>query len=262
MNFHIIIPARYQSTRLPGKVLADIGGKSMIQHVYERALESGADSIVIATDDERIKTAAESFGATVCMTNEGHNSGTERIAEVANILDYSDDDIIVGLQADEPFMPSKVIQKLAEDLTEHDNVKVASVCRLIEGVEELFNPNITKVILNHRKYAMFFSRAPIPWERDNFSNSQQRPQKLIGEHYRHVGLYAYRASFLPYYIDLTPCEAEELELLEQLRILWHGGRIHMLVVKDAIPMGVDTPDDLERVRRQVSRKHNAADASH
>lgn len=247
MSFHVIIPARYQSARFPGKVLTPIGKKTMLEHVFDRAQESGADSIVIATDDERIKAAAEAFGATVCLTSESPVSGTERIAEAITLLEYEENDVIVGLQADEPFLPSKVIKQLAEDLEEHDNVKVASVCQIITDPKELFNPNVTKVVLNHRKYAMYFTRAPIPWERDNFS-FEKLPKKLQGTHYRHIGLYAYRASFLPDFVEMEPCESEELELLEQQRILWHGGRIHMLVTKENIPPGVDTKDDLERVR--------------
>src|SRR3990167_822186 len=254
MEFHVIIPARFAATRLPGKVLLEINGKPMIQHVYERAVESGAESIVIATDDERVKELAEKFGATVCMTNEAHQSGTERVAEVVNLLDYNDDDIIVNLQGDEPFLPASVIKQAEQELDEHDNVKIASLCCVIEDVEELFSSNIAKVILNHRKQAIYFSRAPIPWERDNFVMGEKTAKKMLGTHYRHIGIYAFRASFLQQYIEMEPCEAEQLELLEQLRVLWHGGRIQMGIVKqNRIPRGVDTEADLKAIRQQFAR---------
>ncbi len=251
MSFHIIIPARYESTRFPGKVLADLGGKPVLQHVYQLAELSGADSIVIGTDDDRIKKVAESFGATVCMTSESHQSGSERIAEVINLLEYEEDDVIVGLQADEPLIPATVIRQLANDVVEHDNVKVASVCQLIKNVDELFDPNITKVVLNRRKYAMYFSRSPIPYERENFPADGTKPKKLTGKHYRHIGIYAYRADFLTRYVETESCPAENMELLEQLRILWDGCRIHMTVSKENIPAGIDTETDLKRAQKHV-----------
>lgn len=253
MEFHVVIPARFSATRLPGKVLIDINGKPMIQHVYERALESGAESIVIATDDERVKEVAEKFGATVCMTNDSHQSGTERVAEAVNLLDYNDDDIIVNLQGDEPFLPSTIIKQVAQELENHDNVKMASVCCAINTIEELFSANIAKVILNHRKQALYFSRAPIPWERDHFIMGEKVAKKMLGTHYRHIGIYAFRASFLQQYIEMEPCEAEQLEFLEQLRVLWNGGRIQMAIVKQNVPRGVDTETDLVAIRKQFSR---------
>jgi 3-deoxy-manno-octulosonate cytidylyltransferase (CMP-KDO synthetase) len=249
MGFHIIIPARYQSSRFPEKVLADIGGKPMLQHVFERAEESGAESIVIATDDERVRKVAEGFGATVCMTADTHETGTERIAETIDIVDYEEDDVIVGLQADEPFLPANVIKKLAGNLLTHDNIKIASICTPLTDPTELFNPSVTKVVLNHRNNAMYFSRAPIPWERGNFPVNGNQPDKLLGKHFRHIGLYAYRASFLSHYIEMEACPLEEMELLEQLRVLWNGGRIHMTIIKQQLPSGVDTEADLQAVRQ-------------
>lgn len=246
MSFHIIIPARYASSRFEGKVLADIAGKSMLQRVFDVANQTHAESVVIATEDKRVKEVAETFGATVCMTSEDHESGTERITEVIELLDYDDDDIIVGLQADEPFIPADVINQLAADLAEHTNVKVASLCTPIHEVSDIFNPNVTKVVLNQRKYAMYFSRAPIPWERGNFSENGNQVMELKGEHFRHIGIYAYRASFLPQYLAMDTCELEKMELLEQLRILWQCGRIHMSVVKQAVALGIDTKEDLAR----------------
>lgn len=250
MEFHVIIPARFASTRLPGKVLLDIAGKPMVQHVYERAQASGAESVVIATDSEQVRAACEAFGATVCMTLDTHQSGTERVAEAVSLLDYNDDDIIVNVQADEPLLPTALIQQVAEELSLHDTVKMASLCKVVDDVEELFNPNMAKVILNHRRQAMYFSRAPIPWERDNFKLGAV-PSQMGGVHYRHIGLYAYRASFLQQYIEMEPCEAEHLELLEQLRVLWHGGRIQMGIVKQTVPRGVDTETDLAVIRKQA-----------
>lgn len=249
MEFHVVIPVRYDSTRLPGKALADIAGKPMIQHVYERALDSGASEVVIATDDKRIAKVAESFGAHVCMTSSDHKSGTERLAEAVVALGLEDDEIVVCLQGDEPLIPSDVIRQVAEDLEEHDNVKVSTICVPIKGVNELFDPNVTKVVLNRRNYAMYFSRSPIPYGRDTFSDHANI--ELNGSHFRHVGLYAYRVGFVQEYLEWGPCSAEELEALEQLRILWQGGRIHMVVTKANLPLGVDTEEDLVRVRERI-----------
>ncbi len=246
MEFRVIIPARFDSTRLPGKALVDIAGKPMIQHVYESAIKSGAEEVVIATDDKRIRQVAEDFGAVVCMTSSDHQSGTERIAEAAVALGFEDDEIIVCLQSDEPLIPPDAIRKLAEDLDEHGNVKVASLCTPITEVDELFNPHSTKVVLNRRNYALYFSHAPIPWGRDTFSDNENL--QLNGSHYRHVGIYAYRVGFLEEYLSWDACPAEKMEVLEQLRILWYGCRIYMVVAKSKCPPGVDTEEDLERVR--------------
>ncbi len=250
MEFHVVIPVRYDSTRLPGKALADIGGKPMVQHVYERALNSGAEEVIIATDDKRIAEVAESFGAHVCMTSADHKSGTERLAEAVVALGLEDDEIVVCLQGDEPLIPPEIIRQVAEDLEEHDNVKVSSICVPIKETYELFSPSVTKVVLNRRNYAMYFSRAPIPYGRDTFSDQQNI--KLNGSHFRHVGLYAYRVGFVQEYLEWGPCPAEELEGLEQLRILWQGGRIHMAVAKSNLPLGVDTEEDLVRVREHIT----------
>lgn len=246
MEFRVVIPVRYNSSRLPGKALADIAGKPMIQHVYECAVKSGAEDVVIATDDKQISKVVENFGATVCMTSSDHQSGTERIAEAVVSLGLEDDEIVICLQADEPLITPDVIRRLAQDLEEHDNVKVASLCTPITDVEELFNPNTTKVVLNRRNYALYFSHAPIPWDRSTFGNKES--VKLNGSHFRHVGIYAYRVGFLEEYLSWDRCYTERLEALEQLRILWHGGRIHMVVTKEKCLLGVDTEEDLQRVR--------------
>ncbi|WP_304985833.1 3-deoxy-manno-octulosonate cytidylyltransferase [Coxiella-like endosymbiont] len=246
MEFRVIIPVRYDSSRLPGKALADIAGKPMIQHVYECAVKSGAEDVVIATDDRQISKIGEDFGAMVCMTSSDHQSGTERIAEAVVTLGLEDDEIVICLQGDEPLITPGAIQKLAEDLEEHDNVKAASLCTPITDINELFNPNITKVVLNRRNYALYFSHAPIPWDRSTFNNKENI--KLNDSHFRHVGIYAYRVGFLEEYLSWDRCSAEKLEALEQLRILWHGGRIHMVVTKEKYLYSVDTEEDLQRVR--------------
>ena len=247
MEFRVIIPAHYNSNRLPGKALADIAGKPMIQHVYDCALKSGAEDVVIATDDNRISKVVQDFGAMVCMTSSDHQSGTERIAEAVVALSLENDEIVICLQSDEPLITPKAIRKLAEDLNEHDNVKVASLCTPITDINELFNSNTTKVVLNRRNYALYFSHAPIPWDRSTFNSKENI--KLNGSHFRHVGVYAYRVGFLEEYLSWDDCPAENLEVLEQLRILWHGGRIHMVISKEKCLLGVDTEEDLQRVRK-------------
>lgn len=250
MEFRIIIPARLESTRLPGKVLLPIKGKPMLQHVYERAMESGADSVVIATDNPKISKAAQSFGAKVCMTSTEHQSGTERIAEAALALDYAPDEIIVNVQADQPFIPPHAIRQVAEDLEKHDNVKISSLCERITQGHDLFNPAVVKVVLNWRNYAVYFSRAPIPWDVERFKDpGKATPGEL---HYKHIGLYAYRVSFLQEYIQWPPSPLEQMESLEQLRILWNGSRMHMVVTKDRIPPEVNTPEDLEKAKEHAS----------
>lgn len=255
MDFHVIIPARLHSTRLPGKVLLTIAGKPMLQHVHERAIESGAQHVVIATDDEKVAEVAEHFGASVCMTADSHQSGTERLAEAVASLGYESDDIIVCLQADEPMMPPALIRQLAMNLEEHDHVKVATFATKLKSAEELLNPNVVKVVLNYRNYATYFSRAPIPWDRDQFSQIQSTHSEkltLSDAYHRHIGLYAYRAGFLETYSNWPSCLNERLESLEQLRILWNGYKIHVGITDISIPSGVDTQADLDRVKRLLS----------
>lgn len=249
MGFQIIIPVRYASKRLPGKALLEIAKKPMLQHVYERAVQSGAENVVIATDDERIKEVAEGFDATVCMTSSEHQSGTERIAEAVVALGYDDDEIVVNVQCDQPIIPPVVIHQVANNLMQHDNIKVATLCEPITDTEVLFNPDIVKVVFNRRHFALYFSRAPIPWERGKFPlKSGYDLSSLGGEHYRHIGLYAFRAGFLQEYLSWERCDLEDMESLEQLRVLWNGGRIHVDLAKDSIPVGVDTQAELDKVR--------------
>lgn len=247
MSFRILIPARYDSCRLPGKVLLPIAGKPMLEHVYRRACESGADGVAIATDDERVAEAASAFGADVVMTAREHASGTDRLAEAARKLGYANEDVVVNLQGDEPMMPPELLRQVADDLREHARAHVATLCAPIDGGEEIFDPNAVKVVFDAAGYAMYFSRAPIAWERESFGG---QPPRASGEyrHYRHIGLYAYRAGFLQNYSQMTPCDLERMEALEQLRVLWHGGHIHVCVARTPPPPGVDTRADLERVR--------------
>ncbi len=241
---HIIIPARYHSTRLPGKPLADVGGKPLLERVYERARASGAQHVVIATDDDRIRRAAENFGATVCMTAAAHASGTDRIGEAVTKLGLSEHEIVVNLQGDEPLMPPALIRRVAETLANRADAVVATACHPITDAETLNNPNAVKVVCDGDGYALYFSRAPIPWPRARMAGARDAPIRAL----RHIGLYAYRAGFIARFCAWGPCPMEEAEQLEQLRVLWHGERIAIYVAEEAPPNGVDTPEDLERVR--------------
>jgi len=247
----VLIPARYASTRLPGKPLLDIGGKPMLQRVYEQAVASGAASVVIATDDARIKAAACDFGATVCMTSPEHSSGSERLAEAVTLLGYGDDEIVVNLQGDEPLMPPQLLRQVADNLAIHSRAEVSTLCTRIHTAAELFDPHAVKVVMDREGMALYFSRAVIPWDRDAFAvTTEELPAQAL--HYRHLGLYAYRVGFLRRYVTMEPCALERMEVLEQLRVLWHGAGIH--IAEAAVPPapGVDTPDDLERVRRVIA----------
>ncbi|MEQ6342313.1 MAG: 3-deoxy-manno-octulosonate cytidylyltransferase [Gammaproteobacteria bacterium] len=246
--FRVIIPARHASTRLPGKPLLEIGGKPMIQHVYERALESGAAEVVVATDDERIRSVALGFGAHVCMTAAHHPSGTDRLAEVARLMGYAGDQIIVNLQGDEPLMPPALIRQVAENLQAHSQASIATLCERIKTAGELFDPHLVKVVMDQQNYALYFSRAAIPWDRDAFTaTTGELPAR--SEHYRHIGLYAYHAAFLQDYVQWPPCVLEQTESLEQLRALWQGRKIHVAEALAPPGIGVDTGEDLLRVRR-------------
>ncbi|BAV33666.1 3-deoxy-manno-octulosonate cytidylyltransferase [Sulfuricaulis limicola] len=242
---HIIIPARYASTRLPGKPLADVAGKPLIQRVHDCAVKTGAAQVVIATDDERIHRAAVSFGARVVMTSAAHRSGTDRLAEVIEKLAIGPEEIVVNLQGDEPLMPPELMREVAEKLASHKEAQVATACHAIHDRETLTNPNVVKVVRDARGYALYFSRAAIPWPRDMMAGKGDGEIKA----YRHIGLYAYRAGFVRRYASWPPCPPEETEQLEQLRVLWHGERIVVHEARQMPEAGVDTPEDLERVRK-------------
>ena len=245
--FRVVIPARYASQRLPGKPLLDIAGKPMIQHVYERACESGADEVVIATDDARIQAAAQGFADLVCMTASDHSSGTDRIAEVAKMLEWSDDILVVNLQGDEPLMPPGLLAQVAGTLESHADSDMATLAVPISSPAQLFDTNVVKVVADRNGYALYFSRAAIPWKRDLFDMNGEPQDSWLEGVYRHLGIYAYRAGFLSGYSDLPVSPIERMESLEQLRVLWNGGRIAVDVAVDAPPAGVDTAEDLARV---------------
>lgn len=246
---YVIIPARYASTRLPGKPLADVAGKPLIQRVHECAANSGAARIVIATDDERIRRAAEGFGARVVMTSAGHRSGTDRLAEVIEKLAIGPEEIVVNLQGDEPLMPAELLRAVAEKLSTHKDAQVATACHAIHDRESLVNPNVVKVVCDARGYALYFSRAAIPWPREIMAGKETGA--ILA--FRHIGLYAYRAGFVRRYASWPPCPPEEAEQLEQLRVLWHGERIVVHEARQMPEAGVDTPEDLERVRKWFAK---------
>lgn len=250
MSFTVVIPARYQSTRLPGKPLAEIGGKPMIEWVYGQAIQAGAKSVIIATDDHRVEQAVKGFGGQVCMTSPNHESGTERLAEVVKKMAIPDEHIIVNVQGDEPLIPPSIISQVAENLA-NSQAPMATLAVEITDQAEVFNPNAVKVLTNKDGYAMYFSRATIPWDRDNFaSNDKVIAQPLM----RHIGIYAYRAGFINTYINWQPTAVEKIECLEQLRVLWYGEKIHVAVAKQAPAAGVDTPEDLEVVRNIIANQ--------
>lgn len=255
LEFRVIIPARYDSSRLPGKPLLEIAGKPMIQHVYERAVESGAESVVIATESEKIRKVAEDFGAHVCMTSPDHTSGTERIAEAVVALGYLEDEVIVNLQGDEPLVPPVVIRQVAEDLVRFENARVATLFEHITTAAELFDPNNVKVVMNKRGYALYFSRAPVPWDREHFPLKGQEVLKT--DHFRHVGIYAYHVGFLQEYMEWAPSPLEALEKLEQLRVIWNGGRVHLTQAKEKVPQDVNSKEDLEKVRKILEEKNKS-----
>lgn len=249
--FTVVIPARYASSRLPGKPLQDIAGKPMVQHVWEQAKKSAASRVVIATDDARIVEACQAFGAEVLLTDAGHNSGTDRLAEVATQLQLAPDAIVVNVQGDEPLIPPAIIDQVAANLAAHPEAGIATLAEPIDSIETLFNPNAVKVSSDINGLALTFSRAPLPWARDALARS--RDELPAGVPYRrHIGIYAYRSGFLHDFVAWGPCLLEDTECLEQLRALWHGVRIHVADALQSPPAGVDTPEDLERVRRLLA----------
>ncbi len=248
MSYTIIIPARYASTRLPGKPLADIGGKPMIQHVWEQASLSGAERVIIATDDERVLGAASRFGAEVCMTSAHHATGTDRLQEVVSRLQLPDDHIVVNVQGDEPLIPPAVIDQVAGNLRQCAEAAVATLSHPVADGDELFDPNAVKVISDAQGLALYFTRAPAPWDRDRFA--EDRSDFVASPLFqRHLGIYAYRVGLLNRYVTWPESPLEQLEKLEQLRVLWQGERIHVAQACEVPPAGVDTEADLERVRK-------------
>jgi len=244
-GFVVVIPARYASIRLPGKALLEMHGKPMIQHVYERGCASGASEVVIATDDDRIADAAESFGATVCMTGDQHESGTERIAEVADLLDWPDEQIVVNLQGDEPTMPAALIDQCAA-LLDDATADIATLASPFLTQDDFQNPNCVKVVRDADHHAIYFSRATIPYPRDDGSDKRAAAAAL-----HHHGIYAYRCGVLRQFVAAEPSDLETCEQLEQLRALSLGMTIAVGVPVERPGAGVDTEEDLERAKREL-----------
>ena len=247
MSFTVLIPARMASSRLPDKPLADLGGLPMVVRVAHRANESSASRVVVATDDARVLAACQSHGVEAIMTRSDHLSGSDRLAEACEILKLKDQEIVVNVQGDEPLIAPESIDAVANLLATRDDCSMSTLAHAIDAVEEFSSPHVVKVVLDARDTALYFSRAPIAWWRDGFSDGIHHlpsPAPL-----RHVGLYAYRVAFLRVFPQLTPAPLEMLESLEQLRALWHGHRIAVHVSEHAPGPGIDTPDDLARVRR-------------
>ncbi|MDG1733547.1 MAG: 3-deoxy-manno-octulosonate cytidylyltransferase [Thalassotalea sp.] len=248
MKFTVVIPARFQSSRLPGKVLADINGKPMIQWVVEKAQLSGAQRVIVATDNDDVANTVTAFGGEVCKTRADHQSGTERLAEVVEHYQFADDEIIVNVQGDEPFIPSTNIAQVASNLAGQTKARMSTLAVNIDSVEEALNPNAVKVLCDKDGYALYFSRATIPYDRERFLNKTDIDQ--VGDFYlRHIGIYAYRAGFIKDYVNWPSSALEHIEALEQLRVLWQGERIHVEVAQSHLPVeGVDTPEDLQKAR--------------
>jgi 3-deoxy-manno-octulosonate cytidylyltransferase (CMP-KDO synthetase) len=238
LTFSVIIPARYASTRFPGKPLVDLAGKPMVVRVCERAAQSGAAAVHVATDDERIAAAVKAQGFKVVMTRADHASGTDRLAEAAALLKLDDRHVVVNVQGDEPLIDPALIRKVADSLGRAD---MSTACHAIHDAASLANPNVVKVVMDASGHALYFSRSRIPYPRDGEAPC-----------YRHAGIYAYRVGFLKRYAALSPAPLEKAEALEQLRALWHGHRIAVVVSETDIPPGVDTPQDLEAVRRMLA----------
>ncbi|MFV2057605.1 MAG: 3-deoxy-manno-octulosonate cytidylyltransferase [Thiohalomonadales bacterium] len=252
MGFSVIIPARYASSRLPGKPLIELCGKPLIQHVYQRVIQCDARQVIIATDDTRIEGIAKKFGADVCMTSHSHRSGTERIKEVADKRGFTDDEIIVNVQGDEPLMSFENVNQVAAMLQKQVKIPVATLCAGITNVADIFDPNVVKVIRDKNNVALYFSRAPIPWDRKNFPIDGEEISGQLTElrysYLKHIGIYAYRTSFINDYLTWSQTGLEAVEMLEQLRILEQGSRILVDVAHNDPGIGIDTEADLERVR--------------
>lgn len=249
-SFYVVIPARFASTRLPGKPLLDIAGKPMVVHVAERANKSGARQVVVATDDLRIADAVKLHGYAAVMTRTDHVSGTDRIAEVALHEGWQDDAIVVNVQGDEPLIEASLIVEVANKLASSNEAVMATACHLINNKADFLNPNIVKVVLDEQGNALYFSRAPIPYPRDAFANGAELPAGMPA--YRHIGIYAYRAGFLKQYANIKPTAIEHYESLEQLRVLYQGYKIAVAISGNAPAAGVDTENDLAYVRSLMS----------
>jgi len=251
-NFQIIIPARYASTRLPGKPLLEINGKPLIQHVYESACQCGAENVYIATDDSRIKDKAESFAADVIMTSTDHISGTDRLAEVVSILQLKDREIIVNLQGDEIGVPAKLIHQVAKSLYDHPGHTIATVCERIENETDINDSNVVKVVFDQNNTALYFSRAAIPHSYGGQKEGQKEELDQQQSYFKHIGLYAYRVAYLKKFSETPACELERRESLEQLRALYTGEKIYIEEACASTGIGIDTEEDLSRARLKIT----------
>ncbi len=248
MSYHVIIPARYGSERFPGKPLADLNGKTMIQRVYERAVTSAASSVTVATDDNRIEAEVNRFGGAVVMTRADHPSGTDRLHEAAQILGLASDDVVVNVQGDEPLIPMQAINLVASLIK--PSVRMATLCEKIENISDVLDPNIVKVVRGEGNQALYFSRAPVPWDRQHFSSTpSELPQ--AGTWWRHLGIYAYNVSLLDDFVSWPEGSLEKTERLEQLRVMEKGVSIHIEESPVPIPPGIDTPDDLVKALKYI-----------
>lgn len=248
--FHVVIPARFGSTRLPAKPLLEIGDRPLIQWVWQSAVASGAASVLVATDDERIRAAALKFGADCLMTSPHHVSGTDRIAEVVRAKGFAADDIVVNLQGDEPMMPAEVVARVAQGLHDIAGSDISTAVAPIQSLQEFLDPNCVKALRACDGRALYFSRAPVPWPRDSIA--AERPASFLGA-WRHIGIYAYRVRSLLQFAAWPPTPLEMTEKLEQLRALEHGMHIHLVTLSVPPPAGIDTPEDLARVRAELTK---------
>lgn len=252
MDFTVLIPARMSSTRLPNKPLADIGGVPMVVRVAQRALQSGASRTVVAADSAAIVDRCAGFGIAAVLTAPEHPSGSDRLAQACGLLGLADEDIVVNVQGDEPLIDPALIDAVARQLIERPDCAMSTAAHVIGELDDFLNPNVVKVVLDARQTALYFSRAPIPAARDFAGQAWWEAGSLLPRPLRHVGIYGYRVGFLRQFPTLPPAPQEQLESLEQLRALWHGHRIAVHLTQDAPGPGVDTPQDLERVRRLFS----------
>ncbi|MCI0504665.1 MAG: 3-deoxy-manno-octulosonate cytidylyltransferase [Gammaproteobacteria bacterium] len=259
MSFIAVIPARYASTRLPGKLLLELAGKPVLQHVYERAKQSRAERIIIATDSPEIMAATIKFGAETLLTSETHHSGTDRIAEVVEKFQLLDETLIVNVQGDEPLIAPENINQVAQNLEHHSDASIATLCTAMDNPEDVLNPNMVKVVMDEQGYALYFSRAPIPWDRECFGGLYREGVKVMnraqlrGSYYCHMGIYAYRAGFLKSYVSMPQSSLEKAEALEQLRALSNGCKIHVGVTHHDKSIGIDTMDDYQRIKKMMAR---------
>lgn len=248
-TFRVIIPSRYGSTRLLAKALCDIHGKTMIQHVYERACLSEAKSVVVATDDERIAAACETFGAAVCLTSSEHLTGTDRLSEVTQKLNYDPDEIVVNAQGDQPLISPENINQVARNLTINSDVNMSTLCERIYDHQDLSNTSIVKVVINNHNHALYFSRSLIPYHKESENINLHHHA-----YYKHMGLYAYRVGVIQQFVDWIPTECELSESLEQLRFLSNGEKIHIDIATKPALFEVNTPEDLDKVRLLLDKR--------